>query len=56
MQCGADSLAHDQLGGFNLTINGHSECLSFVKKLDKPLMVLGGGGYTIVNVAKCWSI
>ena len=27
LQCGADSLAYDKLGGFNLTLKGHGECL-----------------------------
>jgi acetoin utilization deacetylase AcuC-like enzyme len=25
-----------------------------VKGLGRPLVVLGGGGYTIPNVARCW--
>jgi acetoin utilization deacetylase AcuC-like enzyme len=24
-------------------------------KFGKPLLVLGGGGYKIVNVARCWT-
>jgi hypothetical protein len=30
-------------------------CLEFVKKFNLPLMVLGGGGYTVRNVARCWT-
>ncbi len=30
-------------------------CLEFVKKFNLPLMVLGGGGYTVRNVARCWA-
>jgi histone deacetylase 1/2 len=30
MQCGADSLALDQLGEFNLSIEGHGECLQYI--------------------------
>ncbi|KAG9397574.1 Histone deacetylase superfamily [Carpediemonas membranifera] len=55
LQCGADSLANDRLGCFNLTIGGHGECVDFVKSLGLPLMVLGGGGYTLRNVARCWA-
>jgi hypothetical protein len=29
--------------------------LEFVKKFNLPLMVLGGGGYTVRNVARCWA-
>jgi acetoin utilization deacetylase AcuC-like enzyme len=31
------------------------ECVDFVKKLNRPLLVLGGGGYTLRNVARCWT-
>lgn len=55
LQCGADSLCHDRLGCFNLTLKGHAECVKFVKSFGVPTMVLGGGGYTIRNVARCWT-
>lgn len=55
LQCGADSLAHDRLGSFNLTLEGHGECLRFLKKFDVPILVTGGGGYTKKNVARCWA-
>ncbi|XP_020527329.1 histone deacetylase 9 isoform X2 [Amborella trichopoda] len=56
LQCGADSLAGDRLGCFNLSIDGHSECVRFVKKFNLPLLVTGGGGYTKENVARCWTV
>lgn len=55
MQCGADSLSYDKLGDFCLTIKGHGECLNYVKKFNLPILLLGGGGYTIENVARCWT-
>ncbi|KAI6202824.1 hypothetical protein M3Y94_00484800 [Aphelenchoides besseyi] len=55
LQCGADSLTGDRLGCFNLTVRGHGRCLEFLKKYDVPIMMLGGGGYTIRNVARCWT-
>lgn len=55
MQCGADSLGEDRLGSFNLTVQGHGACLDFVKSYNKKLMVLGGGGYTLHNVARAWT-
>lgn len=55
LQCGADSLAGDRLGCFNLSLKGHAACVSFVKSLGVPTLVLGGGGYTIRNVARCWA-
>lgn len=69
LQCGADSLAEDKLGVFNLSMQGtsrllgeyssldagHADCVSFVKSFNLPLIVLGGGGYTIRNVARAWA-
>lgn len=55
LQCGADSLTGDRLGCFNLTVKGHAKCLEFVKKFNIPILMLGGGGYTIRNVARCWT-
>uniref|UniRef100_T1J382 Histone deacetylase n=1 Tax=Strigamia maritima TaxID=126957 RepID=T1J382_STRMM len=55
LQCGADSLTGDRIGRFNLTVKGHGKCLEFVRKYNLPLLVLGGGGYSIHNVARCWT-
>ena len=55
LQCGADSLTGDRLGCFNLSLKGHAECVKFVKSFNIPTLVLGGGGYTIRNVARCWA-
>ena len=55
LQCGADSLTGDRLGSFNLSLKGHAECVSFMKSFGVPLLLLGGGGYTIRNVARCWT-
>jgi len=55
LQCGADSLTGDRLGCFNLTVKGHAECVKIVKGYGLPVLMLGGGGYTINNVARCWA-
>lgn len=55
LQCGADSLSGDRLGCFNLTLKGHGKCVEFVKRYNMPLLLVGGGGYTIRNVARCWT-
>lgn len=55
LQCGADSLGCDRLGCFNLNIPAHGSCVTFVKSLGIPLLVLGGGGYTPRNVARLWT-
>ncbi|CAL9184008.1 histone deacetylase 1 isoform X2 [Musa acuminata AAA Group] len=54
LQCGADSLSGDRLGCFNLSVRGHGECVRYMRSFNVPLMLLGGGGYTIRNVARCW--
>jgi histone deacetylase 1/2 len=51
---GADSLSGDRLGCFNLSLQGHAACMDFLAKFGVPLLVLGGGGYTMRNVARCW--
>lgn len=55
LQCGADSLGCDRLGCFNLSIKAHGECVKFVRSFNVPILVLGGGGYTVRNVARCWT-
>uniref|UniRef100_A0A8R1HVV3 Histone deacetylase n=1 Tax=Caenorhabditis japonica TaxID=281687 RepID=A0A8R1HVV3_CAEJA len=54
LQCGADSLAGDRLGVFNLTTYGHGKCVEYMKSFNVPLLLVGGGGYTIRNVSRCW--
>ena len=34
---------------------GHGKCVEFIKKWNLPVLLLGGGGYTIRNVARCWT-
>ena len=55
IQCGADSLSKDRLGHLNLSIRGHAECLNYMLRFGLPSVILGGGGYTIENVARCWT-
>lgn len=38
-----------------LYVSGHGKAVEFMKKWNLPLMLLGGGGYTIRNVARCWT-
>jgi histone deacetylase 1/2 len=36
-------------------LTGHGKCVEYLKKCNIPLLMLGGGGYTIRNVARCWT-
>ena len=55
LQCGSDSLSGDRLGCFNLSVKGHAECVRHMLTYNLPSLVLGGGGYTIRNVSRCWA-
>ena len=39
----------------NLFLKGHANCVTFVKSFNKPLLMLGGGGYTMRNVSRAWA-
>lgn len=55
LQCGSDSLSGDRLGSFNLSMKGHAACVQFVKSFNLPLLLLGGGGYTVKSVSRTWA-
>ncbi|EEB14146.1 histone deacetylase, putative [Pediculus humanus corporis] len=55
VQCGADTLPEDPLGGFNVTPYGIGECLKSIINVKLPLLILGGGGYNIANTSKFWT-
>lgn len=55
LQLGGDSIAYDVLGRLNLSIKGHGECVKKMMSYGVPLMLLGGGGYTVHNVARLWA-
>ncbi|OJD28410.1 histone deacetylase RPD3 [Blastomyces percursus] len=54
LQCGGDSLSGDRLGCFNLSMRGHANCVKYVRSFGIPTMIVGGGGYTMRNVARTW--
>ena len=31
-------------------------CVDYVRSFNLPMLVLGGGGYTIRNVSRCWAM
>ena len=38
-----------------MSVKGHADCVEFVRDFNVPTLVLGGGGYTLRNVPRCWA-
>lgn len=55
IQCGADSLHNDIIGRFRLSTKAHGRAVETVLKRKVPTVLVGGGGYTIENVSRCWA-
>jgi acetoin utilization protein AcuC len=60
LQCGADSHANDLLAHLQLTTKTYCEVARTVHELahevaQSRLIVFGGGGYNIANVARAWT-
>jgi histone deacetylase 1/2 len=36
-------------------MNGHAHCVQYLRAFNVPLILLGGGGYTVKNVARTWT-
>ena len=55
-QLGVDPFWNDPLADLELTTNGFCEVVSFMVKHAPAWVALGGGGYSITNVARAWSL
>ena len=38
-----------------MSVKGHGECVKYVKTFNVPVLLLGGGGYTLRNVPRAWA-
>jgi len=59
IQTGVDSIAGDPITHLKLSAYSHLSMISFLKELSSkssigPIIVLGGGGYNISNIAEVW--
>ena len=55
-QVGTDMLATDPLTHLRLTNNGYIEAIERLHRDFPRIVALGGGGYNLDDVAKCWTL
>lgn len=36
-------------------MRGHAECVAYMRTFGVPMILVGGGGYSLRNVARCWT-
>lgn len=56
VQCGVDGLAGDPMAVWNLSAAAYVKAIQSVLSWNKPVLLLGGGGYNSENAARCWSL
>ncbi|XP_037819946.1 histone deacetylase 8-like [Lucilia sericata] len=54
VQCGADVIVGDPLGGTNLIPEDLIECMQYILSYELPSLILGGGGYNFPNSSRFW--
>ena len=55
-QLGIDSYHSDPITHLQLTSRGYTEIIREFARLEIPWLALGGGGYDVGAVARCWSL
>ena len=56
LELGLDILAGDPLTHLHMTNNVVGDVLDRLRRLDKPLLVIGGGGYNVENTVRGWAL
>lgn len=56
VELGMDALAGDPLGHLNLTNNAHADVLNQLRRMNKPILATGGGGYHVSNTVRGWAL
>jgi len=55
-ELGADTLAGDPLAHLQLTNNVYVEIINHLLRFNKPILMLGGGGYHVENTVRAWAL
>ncbi|CAO3565041.1 unnamed protein product [Mortierella alpina] len=55
VQCGVDGMAGDPLGKWNLSTHVYGDCIKRMLSWKKPLLLLGGGGYSTPSASRCYA-
>jgi acetoin utilization protein AcuC len=55
-QLGADTMDTDPLTHYLLSTNGFEAAVKAYKKMNRPWIALGGGGYDVAKTARCWAL
>ncbi len=60
LELGMDALAGDPLAHLQLSNNAYADVVERVRRLGKPILATGGGGYHVENTVRgwalCWSV
>jgi acetoin utilization protein AcuC len=56
VELGMDALAGDPLAHLNLTNNSYTNVFADIVEFNKPMLVVGGGGYNLNNTVRGWSL
>ncbi|KAI8925383.1 hypothetical protein BC831DRAFT_272238 [Entophlyctis helioformis] len=55
VQCGADGITGDPLGGCNIDLDSYTRVVGDILDAARPTLLLGGGGYVSTTAARLWS-